>query len=174
MFLNSLVCLFLQCLVNLVVWPSTSSVPPSLSSAGESLQRPMVTLRHMRSSTHPSVMKWVRDAPQNANTMGRSVTLSNTRDFLLAFLTEPVGAAKKVKIDNPKKRMLLIENLQNAQTYQYKVRAQNSVGWGPFRDATINLASQPSRPMSSELVPNTSGPSASFHRKRLTPLCFCL
>lgn len=66
--------------------------------------------------------------------------------------TEPVGAAKKVKIDNPKKRMLLIENLQNGQTYQYKVRAKNSVGWGPFRDATINLASQPARPMSSELL----------------------
>lgn len=67
------------------------------------------------------------------------------------FHTEPVGPAKKVKIDNPKKRMLLIENLQNAQTYQYKVRAKNSVGWGPFRDATINLASQPARPLSSKL-----------------------
>lgn len=48
--------------------------------------------------------------------------------------------------------MLLIENLQNAQTYQYKVRAKNSVGWGPFRDATINLASQPARPLSSKFV----------------------
>ena len=55
-----------------------------------------------------------------------------------------------VKIDNPKKRMLLIENLQSAQTYQYKVRAKNSIGWGPFRDATINLASQPTRPLSSK------------------------
>lgn len=66
------------------------------------------------------------------------------------LLTEPVGPAKKVKIDNPKKRMLLIENLQNAQTYQYKVRAMNSIGWGPFKDATINLASQPTRPLSSK------------------------
>ncbi|XP_043958074.1 integrin beta-4 isoform X1 [Gambusia affinis] len=66
---------------------------------------------------------------------------------------KPVGAAKKVKIDNPKKRMLLIENLQSAQTYQYKVRAQNCVGWGPFRDATINLASQPTRPMSIPIIP---------------------
>lgn len=66
-----------------------------------------------------------------------------------------MGTAKKVKIDNPKKRMLLIENLQNAQTYQYKVRAKNSVGWGPFRDATINLASQPARPLSSKSGENT-------------------
>uniref|UniRef100_A0A3Q2ZHU6 Integrin beta n=1 Tax=Kryptolebias marmoratus TaxID=37003 RepID=A0A3Q2ZHU6_KRYMA len=67
---------------------------------------------------------------------------------------KPVGAAKKVKIDNPKKRMLLIENLQSAQTYQYKVRAKNSVGWGPYRDATINLASQPTRPMSIPIIPD--------------------
>ncbi|KAM6898622.1 integrin beta-4 isoform 1-T1 [Lycodopsis pacificus] len=65
-----------------------------------------------------------------------------------------VGAAKKVKIDNPKKRMLLIENLQSAQTYQYKVRAMNSIGWGPFKDATINLASQPARPLSIPIIPD--------------------
>ncbi|CAB1311821.1 unnamed protein product [Coregonus sp. 'balchen'] len=61
---------------------------------------------------------------------------------------------KKVKIDNPKKRMLLIENLQLAQTYCYKVRAKNSVGWGPFKEATINLASQPTRPMSIPIIPD--------------------
>ncbi|XP_067100802.1 integrin beta-4 isoform X2 [Osmerus mordax] len=64
------------------------------------------------------------------------------------------GAAKKIKIDNPKKRMLLIENLQSAQTYCYKVRAQNSIGWGPYRDATINLASQPTRPLSIPIIPD--------------------
>ncbi|KAK5936112.1 hypothetical protein CgunFtcFv8_027912, partial [Champsocephalus gunnari] len=68
--------------------------------------------------------------------------------------TKPEGAAKKIKIDNPKKRMLLIENLQRAQTYQYKVRAMNSMGWGPFRDATINLASQPARPLSIPIIPD--------------------
>ncbi|RVE59233.1 hypothetical protein OJAV_G00186270 [Oryzias javanicus] len=67
---------------------------------------------------------------------------------------KPVAAAKKVMIDNPKKRMLLIENLQIAQTYQYKVRAQNKMGWGPFRDATINLASQPTRPLSIPIIPD--------------------
>ncbi|XP_039991234.1 integrin beta-4 isoform X2 [Xiphias gladius] len=67
---------------------------------------------------------------------------------------KPVGGAKIVKIDNPKKRMLLIENLQNAQTYQYKVRAKNSIGWGSFREATINLASQPTRPLSIPIIPD--------------------
>ncbi|XP_031424338.1 integrin beta-4 isoform X2 [Clupea harengus] len=68
--------------------------------------------------------------------------------------SKPMGADKKVKIDNAKKRMLLIENLQRSQTYHYKVRAKNSVGWGPFRDATLNLASQPTRPMSIPIIPD--------------------
>ncbi|XP_066499825.1 integrin beta-4 isoform X2 [Hoplias malabaricus] len=68
--------------------------------------------------------------------------------------SKPIGPSKKVKIDNPKKRMLLIENLQPSQTYCYKVRASNKVGWGPYRDATINLASQPHRPMSIPIIPD--------------------
>lgn len=72
--------------------------------------------------------------------------------ILALFYLEAVGPDKKVKIDNPKKRMLLIENLQPSQTYRYKVRASNKVGWGPYRDATINLATQPHRPMSSKSV----------------------
>uniref|UniRef100_A0A671P9Z7 Integrin beta n=1 Tax=Sinocyclocheilus anshuiensis TaxID=1608454 RepID=A0A671P9Z7_9TELE len=67
---------------------------------------------------------------------------------------KPIGPSKKVMIDNPKKRMLLIENLQPSQTYCYKVRARNKVGWGPYRDATINLASQPTRPMSIPIIPD--------------------
>uniref|UniRef100_A0A8C2C9Z2 Integrin beta n=1 Tax=Cyprinus carpio TaxID=7962 RepID=A0A8C2C9Z2_CYPCA len=67
---------------------------------------------------------------------------------------KPIGPTKKVMIDNPKKRMLLIENLQPSQTYCYKVRARNKVGWGPYRDATINLASQPTRPMSIPIIPD--------------------
>ncbi|XP_026103225.1 integrin beta-4-like isoform X1 [Carassius auratus] len=67
---------------------------------------------------------------------------------------KPVGLSKKVMIDNPKKRMLLIENLQPSQTYCYKVRARNKVGWGPYRDATINLGSQPTRPMSIPIIPD--------------------
>ncbi|XP_058245242.1 integrin beta-4 isoform X3 [Hemibagrus wyckioides] len=68
--------------------------------------------------------------------------------------SKPIGPDKKVKIDNPKKRMLLIENLQPSQTYRYKVRASNKVGWGPYRDATINLATQPLRPMSIPIIPD--------------------
>lgn len=79
-------------------------------------------------------------------------------DFLYLWLqtsiyflcSEPTGPSKKVMIDSPKKRMLLIENLQPSQTYCYKVRARNKVGWGPYREATINLAAQPTRPMSSK------------------------
>ncbi|XP_057212095.1 integrin beta-4 isoform X1 [Triplophysa rosa] len=67
---------------------------------------------------------------------------------------KPQGASKKVMIDNPKKRMLLIENLQPSQTYCYKVRARNKVGWGPYKEATINLASQPARPMSIPIIPD--------------------
>ncbi|XP_065104464.1 integrin beta-4 isoform X2 [Paramisgurnus dabryanus] len=67
---------------------------------------------------------------------------------------KPQGATKKVNIDNPKKRMMLIENLQPSQTYCYKVRARNKVGWGPYRDATLNLASQPTRPMSIPIIPD--------------------
>lgn len=57
---------------------------------------------------------------------------------------------KKVLVDTPKKRMLLIENLRESQPYRYTVKARNGAGWGPEREAIINLATQPKRPMSSE------------------------
>uniref|UniRef100_A0A8C5GEQ0 Integrin beta n=1 Tax=Gouania willdenowi TaxID=441366 RepID=A0A8C5GEQ0_GOUWI len=94
-------------------------------------------------------ISWAEPAETNGNITAYEVVYTPIDDEM-----KPVGAAKKVKIDNPKKRMLLIENLQNAQTYQYKVRAKNSVGWGPFRDATINLASQPARPLSIPIIPD--------------------
>ncbi|GAA6226006.1 integrin beta-4 [Lates japonicus] len=94
-------------------------------------------------------LSWAEPAETNGNITAYEVIYTPIDDDM-----KPVGAAKKVKIDNPKKRMLLIENLQNAQTYQYKVRAKNSVGWGPFRDATINLASQPARPLSIPIIPD--------------------
>lgn len=47
----------LQCPVSLVVWPSTSSVQPSLRSAGGSLQSPTATSQLTSSSTRPSMMK---------------------------------------------------------------------------------------------------------------------
>ncbi|XP_018515703.1 LOW QUALITY PROTEIN: integrin beta-4 [Lates calcarifer] len=94
-------------------------------------------------------LSWAEPAETNGNITAYEVIYTPIDDDM-----KPVGAAKKVKIDNPKKRMLLIENLQSAQTYQYKVRAKNSVGWGPFRDATINLASQPARPLSIPIIPD--------------------
>ncbi|XP_054454661.1 integrin beta-4 [Anoplopoma fimbria] len=93
-------------------------------------------------------VSWAEPAETNGNITAYEVIYTPIDD------EQPVGAAKKVKIDNPKKRMLLIENLQKSQTYQYKVRAMNSIGWGPFRDATINLASQPTRPMSIPIIPD--------------------
>ncbi|KAM7382127.1 hypothetical protein PAMA_012816 [Pampus argenteus] len=94
-------------------------------------------------------VSWGEPAETNGNITAYEVIYTPIDDEL-----KPVGPGKKVKIDNPKKRMLLIENLQSAQTYQYKVRAKNSVGWGPFRDATINLASQPARPLSIPIIPD--------------------
>lgn len=64
---------------------------------------------------------------------------------------------KKVLVEDPKKRMVLIENLRESQPYRYMVKARNGAGWGPEREATINLATQPKRPMSSELLPCLGG-----------------
>ncbi|KAM6951482.1 integrin beta-4 [Aplochiton taeniatus] len=94
-------------------------------------------------------VSWAEPAETNGNITAYEVIYTPINDH-----GKPVGATKKVNIDNPKKRMLLIENLQSAQTYQYKVRAKNSVGWGPYKDATINLASQPTRPLSIPIIPD--------------------
>ncbi|XP_053149867.1 integrin beta-4 isoform X4 [Hemicordylus capensis] len=66
----------------------------------------------------------------------------------------PVGVPKKVMVEEPKKRMVLIENLRESQPYRYTVKAKNGAGWGAEREATINLASQPRRPMSIPIIPD--------------------
>ncbi|XP_041342586.1 integrin beta-4 [Pyrgilauda ruficollis] len=66
----------------------------------------------------------------------------------------PYGAMKKVLVEDPKKRMVLIENLRESQPYRYTVKARNGAGWGPEREATINLATQPKRPMSIPIIPD--------------------
>ncbi|NXX97248.1 ITB4 protein, partial [Centropus bengalensis] len=66
----------------------------------------------------------------------------------------PIGPAKKVLVEDPKKRMVLIENLRENQPYRYMVKARNGAGWGPEREATINLATQPKRPMSIPIIPD--------------------
>lgn len=69
----------------------------------------------------------------------------------------PIGPVKKVLVEDPKKRMVLIENLRESQPYRYMVKARNGAGWGPEREATINLATQPKRPLSSKLLPCLGG-----------------
>ncbi|XP_038227153.1 integrin beta-4 isoform X7 [Dermochelys coriacea] len=66
----------------------------------------------------------------------------------------PFGPMKKVLVEEPKKRMVLIENLRESQPYRYTVKAKNGAGWGPEREATINLATQPRRPMSIPIIPD--------------------
>ncbi|XP_060501338.2 integrin beta-4 isoform X2 [Panthera onca] len=66
----------------------------------------------------------------------------------------PIGPMKKVLVDTPKRRMLLIENLRESQPYRYTVKARNGAGWGPEREAIINLATQPKRPMSIPIIPD--------------------
>ncbi|XP_004593108.2 integrin beta-4 isoform X2 [Ochotona princeps] len=66
----------------------------------------------------------------------------------------PIGPMKKVLVDSPKSRMLLIENLRESQPYRYTVKARNGAGWGPEREAIINLATQPKRPMSIPIIPD--------------------
>lgn len=68
------------------------------------------------------------------------------------MLAGPIGIPKKVMVEDAKKRMVLIENLRESQPYRYTVKAKNGAGWGPEREASINLATQPKRPMSSELL----------------------
>ncbi|XP_074080660.1 integrin beta-4 isoform X3 [Macrotis lagotis] len=67
---------------------------------------------------------------------------------------KPIGPMKKVLVDTPKKRTLLIENLRESQPYRYTVKARNGAGWGPEREAIINLATQPKRPMSIPIIPD--------------------
>ncbi|NXD16061.1 ITB4 protein, partial [Nothocercus nigrocapillus] len=67
---------------------------------------------------------------------------------------KPIGPMKKVLVEDPKKRMVLIENLRESQPYRYMVKARNGAGWGPEREATINLATQPKRPMSIPIIPD--------------------
>uniref|UniRef100_A0A8C3CSQ4 Integrin beta n=1 Tax=Cairina moschata TaxID=8855 RepID=A0A8C3CSQ4_CAIMO len=66
----------------------------------------------------------------------------------------PIGPVKKVLVEDPKKRMVLIENLRESQPYRYMVKARNGAGWGPEREATINLATQPKRPLSIPIIPD--------------------
>ncbi|XP_053816527.1 integrin beta-4 isoform X3 [Vidua chalybeata] len=84
----------------------------------------------------------------------------------------PIGPVKKVLVEDPRKRMVLIENLRESQPYRYMVKARNGAGWGPEREATINLATQPKRPMSSECQPGQGAEGQEQGRAPHHPNCF--
>uniref|UniRef100_A0A8C9EMA9 Integrin beta n=1 Tax=Pavo cristatus TaxID=9049 RepID=A0A8C9EMA9_PAVCR len=83
-----------------------------------------------------------------------SLCLMTSWGICVPLLSVPIGPMKKVLVEDPKKRMVLIENLRESQPYRYMVKARNGAGWGPEREATINLATQPKRPMSIPIIPD--------------------
>uniref|UniRef100_A0A8C5R2Y5 Integrin beta n=1 Tax=Leptobrachium leishanense TaxID=445787 RepID=A0A8C5R2Y5_9ANUR len=94
-------------------------------------------------------LSWAEPAETNGDITAYEVTYGLVNED-----NRPVGPVKKVLINDPKKRMVLIENLREFQPYRYTVRASNKAGWGPERDATMNLATQPKRPMSIPIIPD--------------------
>ncbi|KAM8945882.1 integrin beta-4 [Pelodytes ibericus] len=94
-------------------------------------------------------LSWAEPAETNGDITAYEVTYGLVNED-----NRPIGPMKKVQINGPKKRMVLIENLRESQPYRYTVRACNNAGWGPEREATMNLATQPSRPMSIPIIPD--------------------
>uniref|UniRef100_A0A8C4XIA6 Integrin beta n=1 Tax=Erpetoichthys calabaricus TaxID=27687 RepID=A0A8C4XIA6_ERPCA len=94
-------------------------------------------------------LSWAEPAETNGDITAYEVTYTPIDED-----NKPNGPTKTVRIDNPKKRMILIENLMESQPYRYTVRARNGAGWGPEREATINLATQPKRPLSIPIIPD--------------------
>nr|XP_033818368.1 integrin beta-4 isoform X8 [Geotrypetes seraphini] len=94
-------------------------------------------------------LSWAEPAETNGDITAYEVAYAPVNEE-----NRPIGQMKKVMIDVPKKRMVLIENLRESQPYRYTVRAKNGAGWGPVRDATMNLATQPKRPISIPIIPD--------------------
>ncbi|KAG8565724.1 hypothetical protein GDO81_012956 [Engystomops pustulosus] len=94
-------------------------------------------------------LSWAEPAETNGNIIAYEVNYGMVNED-----NQPIGPMKKVLINDPKKRMVLIENLRESQPYRYTVKARNGAGWGPERDATMNLATQPARPMSIPIIPD--------------------
>ncbi|OCT62976.1 integrin beta-4 isoform X1 [Xenopus laevis] len=94
-------------------------------------------------------LSWAEPAETNGDITAYEVSYAMVNED-----NKPIGPIKKVQIEGPKKRMVLIENLRESQPYRYTVRATNKAGWGPERDATMNLATQPTRPMSIPIIPD--------------------
>ncbi|XP_053308888.1 integrin beta-4 isoform X1 [Spea bombifrons] len=94
-------------------------------------------------------LSWAEPAETNGDITAYEVTYGLVNED-----NKPIGPTKRVQINDPKKRMVLIENLREFQPYRYTVRACNKAGWGPEREATMNLATQPARPMSIPIIPD--------------------
>ncbi|XP_054831784.1 integrin beta-4 isoform X1 [Eublepharis macularius] len=94
-------------------------------------------------------LSWAEPAETNGLITAYEVTYG-----LVNEENRPIGPLKRVMVADPKKRMVLIENLRESQPYRYTVKAKNGAGWGPEREATINLATQPKRPMSIPIIPD--------------------
>lgn len=94
-------------------------------------------------------LSWAEPAETNGNITAYEVNYGMVNED-----NQPIGPMKKVQINGPKKRMVLIENLRESQPYRYTVKACNSAGWGPEREASMNLATQPTRPMSIPIIPD--------------------
>ncbi|XP_075033934.1 integrin beta-4 isoform X3 [Mixophyes fleayi] len=94
-------------------------------------------------------LSWAEPAETNGNITAYEVNYGMVNED-----NQPISAMKKVQLNGPKKRMVLIENLRESQPYRYTVKACNGAGWGPEREATMNLATQPARPMSIPIIPD--------------------
>ncbi|XP_049716135.1 integrin beta-4 isoform X2 [Elephas maximus indicus] len=129
---------------------------------GESPYSPLVTCRtHQEVPSEPgrlafnvvsstvTQLSWAEPAETNGEITAYEVCYGPVNED-----NRPIGPMKKVLVDSPKRRMLLIENLRESQPYRYTVKARNGAGWGPEREAFINLATQPKRPMSIPIIPD--------------------
>ncbi|XP_059804919.1 integrin beta-4 isoform X2 [Hypanus sabinus] len=94
-------------------------------------------------------LSWAEPSETNGEILEYEVTYTVVTDE-----NKPIGPKKTVKINKPKKRTVMIENLKEEQPYRYTVRARNGAGWGPTREATMNLSTQPKRPMSIPIIPD--------------------
>ncbi|KAJ1130126.1 hypothetical protein NDU88_008482 [Pleurodeles waltl] len=94
-------------------------------------------------------LSWAEPAETNGE-----ITAYEVAHGLVNEDNRSIGQMKKVLINEPRKRTVLIENLRESQPYRYTVRAKNGAGWGPEREATMNLATQPKRPMSIPIIPD--------------------
>ncbi|XP_060700363.1 integrin beta-4 isoform X2 [Hemiscyllium ocellatum] len=103
-------------------------------------------------------LSWAEPSETNGEITEYEVTYTVVTDE-----NQPIGPKKTVKIDKPKKRMVMIENLKAEQPYLYTVRAKNGAGWGPVREATMNLSTQPKRPMSIPIIPDVPIIDAEAH-----------